>query len=96
MSWGFKTYDENGAEQFSSVDSTWTVVYTTLVPANTHQTFTDVPIMPTRVVVRQMLNQITGDDEAYVHTYTLSGSTLTVTAPDTANTVATFFVVYGK
>jgi len=60
--------------------------------------------MPTRVVTKLMLNQVNGDDEAYVHQHSLSGSTLTVTVPtaaydddgNRANTVKTFFMVFGK
>ena len=95
MAYVFSTYDSDGNLQFSSVDSTWTVIFAGLAAANSNATFT-VPVMPTRVVTRQMLNQVTGDDEAYVHTYSLSGTTLTATAPSSTDTVATYFVVYGK
>ena len=96
MAYGFEVFGSNGALQFSSLDQTWTVLAYYKTPANTSQTYTGVPIMPTRLVTRQMLNQVTGDDEAYVHTYTLSGATLTTTAPSSTDTVETFFVVWGK
>jgi hypothetical protein len=92
---GFKTYDGNANEVFTSTDSTWTVLFTGLANANTSVNWT-IPYMPTRVVTRQMLNQVTGDDEAYVHSYSWSGNTLQVTVPSSTDTVATFFVVYGK
>jgi hypothetical protein len=96
MAYGFEIYESDGSLRFSSLDQTWTVLGYYKTPANTSQTYTNVPVMNTRLVTRQMLNQVTGDDEAYVHTYTLSGSTLTTTAPNTSNTVETFFVVWGK
>ena len=96
MSAGFTTYETNGSVSFSSTDSTWTILYTALVPAGTNSTFSNVPVMSSRVVTRQMLDQVTGDDEAYIHNYSLSGGVLTVTAPSATDTVATFLVVYGK
>ena len=52
--------------------------------------------MPTRIVTRVMVDQISGDDESYVHTFSLSGSTLTTTAPSASETVKTVFMVFGK
>jgi hypothetical protein len=43
-----------------------------------------------------MIDQISGDDEAYVHTFSLSGSTLTTTAPSSSDTIKTVFTVFGK
>jgi len=96
MSYGFEVYNSNGALQFSSLDETWTVLAYFTSPANTNRTHNGVPDMPTRLVVRQMINQITGDDEAYVHTYVLSGNTLYTYAPSSTETVETFFTVFGK
>jgi hypothetical protein len=96
MAYGYETYKTNGSVLFSSADSTWTLLYRATANANTSHTFTGVPIMPTRVVTRMMINQVTGDDEAYIHTFSLSGSTLTVTRPSSTDTVETFFMVYGK
>ena len=96
MSFGYETYKADGSLFFSSVDTTWTLLFKATANANTSHTFTGVPIMPTRVVTRLMLNQVSGDDEAYVHTFSLSGSTLTATRPSSTDTVETFFMVYGK
>ena len=52
--------------------------------------------MPTRLVTRTMVDQIAGDDESYVHTFSLSGSTLTTTAPSGTDTIKTVFTVFGK
>jgi len=52
--------------------------------------------MPTRIVSRLMVDQVAGDDEAYVHTYSLSGTTLTTTRPSSSETVKTVFMVFGK
>ena len=43
-----------------------------------------------------MLGEVTGDSEGYIHSYNIIGSTLTVTAPSSTETVETFFAVYGK
>ena len=91
-----KIFDSSGTETFSTTDSTWTILGVYTSNANTSTTHTGVPIMPTRIVTRTMVDQITGDDEAYVHTFSLSGSTLTTTAPDASNTIKTIFTVFGK
>jgi hypothetical protein len=91
-----KIFDSSGTETFSTTDSTWTILGVYTSNANTSTTHTGVPVMPTRIVTRTMVDQITGDDEAYVHTYSLSGSTLTTTAPDASNTIKTIFTVFGK
>ena len=96
MSHGMKIFDSSGTETFSTTDSTWTLLGVYTSNANTSTTHTGVPIMPTRMVTRIMVDQITGDDESYVHTFSLSGSTLTTTAPSASETVKTIFMVFGK
>ncbi len=96
MAFGLEIFDSSENTTFSTTDTTWTMLGVYTSSANTSTTHTGVPIMPTRLVTRTMVDQVTGDDEAYVHTYSLSGSTLTTTAPDTSNTVETLFTVFGK
>ena len=89
-------FDRGGKSLFSSNDATWTLLAVYTAAANTSYNFRNVPIMPKRVVTRHMVGQLTGDDQAYVHSYSLSGDTLTIYPPDAANTVSTFFMVFGK
>ena len=104
MAFGYESRDASGDLIHSTEDSTFTLLGTYTANPNTDHTFTGVPIMPTRVVTKLMLNQVNGDDEAYVHQHSLSGSTLTATVPtaaydddgNRANTVKTFFMVFGK
>lgn len=96
MTYGFEVYNPTGRLLFSSRDATWTLLGVYTAPANTSTSFTGVPVMPERIVTRLMVGQVTGDDEAYVHTYSLYGNTLTVTAPSAGNTVTTFFMVMGR
>ena len=96
MSFGLQIRDASGTETFSSADSTWTMLGVYTSNADTSTTHTGVPIMPTRIVTRTMVDQISGDDESYVHTFSLSGSTLTTTAPSSTETVKTIFTVFGK
>jgi len=96
MTYGFETRDSNDNLLYSSADSTWTLLYSATASANTSQTFTGVPLMTTRTVTRAMIGEITGDKEGYIHTFSLSGSNLTVTAPSSTDTIETFFAVYGK
>ncbi len=96
MSHGLKIFDSSGNLTFSTVDSTWTLLGVFTSNADTSTTHTGVPVMPTRIVTRVMLDQISGDDESYVHTFSLSGSTLTTTAPSASETVKTVFMVFGK
>jgi len=43
-----------------------------------------------------MIDQVNGDDEAFVHGHSLSGTNLTASVPSANNTTATFFMVFGK
>ena len=97
MAYGFKTLKSNGSVLYSSEDSTWTLIYSVTVSANTSQTYTNVPTgFGSLAVTRVMLGEVTGDSEGYIHSYNIIGSTLTVTAPSSTETVETFFAVYGK
>jgi hypothetical protein len=96
MSFGLQIRDASGNETFSSTDITWTLLGVYTSNANTSTTHTGVPVMPTRLVTRTMVDQIAGDDESYVHTFSLSGSTLTTTAPSGTDTIKTVFTVFGK
>jgi len=96
MSYGMEIFDSAGNETFSTTDSTWTLLGVYTSNADTSTNHTGVPIMTTRIVTRTMVDQISGDDESYVHTFSLSGSTLTTTAPSASETVKTIFMVFGK
>ncbi len=96
MAYGINISESDGTTSFSSTDSTWTMLGVYTSNANTSTTHTGVPIMPTRMVTRTMVDQVSGDDESYVHTFTLSGSTLTTVAPSSSKTVKTIFTVFGK
>jgi len=96
MSYGMEIFDASGNEVFSTTDSTFTLLGVYVSNANTSTNHTGVPIMPTRIVTRTMVDQISGDDESYVHTFSLSGSTLTTTAPSSSDTIKTVFTVFGK
>lgn len=96
MSYGVEIFDSLGNETFSSTDSTWTLLGVYTSNANTSTNHTSVPIMPTRIVSRLMVDQVSGDDESYVHTFSLSGSTLTTTRPSSSDTIKTVFMVFGK
>ena len=96
MSHGLEIFDSSGNEIFSTADSTWTLLGVYTSNADTSTNHTGVPVMTTRIVTRTMVDQISGDDESYVHTFSLSGSTLTTTAPSASETVKTIFMVFGK
>lgn len=96
MSFGMEIFDESGTLIYSSSDVTWNYIGSFIASSNTSTTFTGITVMPERKVIRQMLNQLSSDDEAYIHTYSLSGGNLVCTAPDTSNTTATLFTVLGR
>jgi hypothetical protein len=96
MAFGFKSYDAAGNLIYSTEDATWTLLAVKTAPANVSKTFTNIPEMPTRKVSRLMINEVTGDTEAYVHTVTLAGGTLTATRPSSTNTSTTLLMVFGK
>ena len=96
MSFGIQIWDSAGTLTYSSLDVTWSHIGSFTAPANTTITFTGVAQTTERKVIRQMINQLSSDDEAYIHTYSLSGGSLVCTAPDTSNTTATLFTVLGR
>lgn len=98
MAFGFQTFNADGTEVFSTLDSTWTLLWTGTAPENASYTWNSLPTLPTVVITRQMINQVTGDSEAYVHTltWTQSNGTLVATAPDSENTSETFIMIFGK
>jgi hypothetical protein len=97
MSFGIEIFNANGSKIYSSADSSWNLIGSFNAPANTNTSFS-CPVYPERIVSRLMLNQLTGDYEAYVHEYTLASnsSTLYVTAPSSTETVETQFLVFGR
>jgi len=96
MAYGFESRDASNNVIYSTLDSTWTLLHTATANANQAHTFTGVPVMPTRLVTKLMIDQVNGDDEAFVHGHSLSGTNLTASVPSANNTTATFFMVFGK
>ena len=94
--YGFEIYDASGKLTYSSLDVTWNYIGSYIAAANTTQSFTNVLSYPERAVTRQLLDDISPQYESYVHTYQLSGTTLTATAPSSTNTARTLFLVFGR
>lgn len=93
---GFQVFDASGKLTYSSTDITWNYIGSYIAAANTTQSFTNVLSYPERTVTRQLLDNISPQYESYVHTYQLSGTTLTATAPSSTNTARTLFLVFGR
>ena len=97
MAYGLVINDAAGSAMYTSADSTYTLLGYYTSAANTSVTHTGVPTgMSNRIVIRQIVGEITGTTEAYAHTYTLSGSNLVTSVPLADNTMETFFMVFGK
>jgi len=96
MSYGIEIWDSAGVLTYSSTDITWNFLGSFTAPANTSVTFTGIVQTPAYKVVRQMVNQLTSDDEAYIHTYTINSGTLVCTAPSATDTTTTLFTVLGR
>ena len=97
MAFVYRTYDANGNLLYSTDDSTYTLIATKTARANRSETFTGIPTnYSDRIVTRLMIDEVNGDTEAYVHTFTLSGGTLRATAPSSSNTSRTLFMVFGR
>jgi len=96
MAHGFKSYDSSGSITYDSTSVTWNLIGVYTAPANSNATFTGVTSMNERIVVRQMVSDDNNTDKAYVHTYTLVGTTLTATRPSSTQTQATTFQVFGR
>ena len=96
MTTGVKFLDSANNITYDSASVTWNLIGVYTVPQNSSATFTGVTAMNERIVVRQMVSDDNNTDRAYVHTYSLSGTTLTTTAPSSTETQATVFQVFGR
>jgi hypothetical protein len=95
MAYGVELRSSSNGIVFSSTDVTWSFLGAYEASANTSSSFT-VHSMPERKVVAIMLDQVDPDDESFVHTHSLSGTTLTASAPSSTKTQRTLFVVLGR
>ena len=96
MASGIQIKDSAGNITYDSSSVGYNLLGVYEAPQNSSRTFTGIPIMNERIVVRQMINDDNNTDRAYVHTYSLSGATLTTTAPSSTATQATTFQVFGR
>ena len=96
MASGVQFLDSVGSVTYDSSSVTWNLIGIYTAPQNSSTTFTGVTSMNERIVVRQMVSDDNNTDRAYVHTYTLSGTTLTLTAPSSTQTQVTVFQVFGR
>lgn len=96
MSSGIQFLDSAGGVTYDSTSVTWNLIGVYTAPQNSNATFTGVTTMNERIVIRQMVSDDNNTDRAYVHTYSLSGTTLTATSPSSTQTQATTFQVFGR
>jgi len=96
MTYGVRFYDSSGSVTYDSTSVTWNLIGVYTAPQNSNATFTGLKVMNERIVIRQMVSDDNDTDRAYVHTYSLSGSTLTATRPSSTQTQATTFQVFGR
>lgn len=101
MPFGIQVFDSGGSTTFSTEDVTWNYIGSFIAPANQEFYFSLPITMPEYLVTRLMLNQATGDDEAYVHSYQIvnywfGGWTVRAYPPSTTGTTATQFVIFGR
>lgn len=96
MATGLRIRDANNIITYDTSSISWSLLGSYTASANTSVTIQNIPEMGERLVTRLMVDQTTGDDESYIHTYSLSGTTLTITAPSSTDTVETLFMVYGR
>ena len=94
--YGFEIYDANGNITYSTSDVTWNYLGTYVAPENTSTSWSDVPLMDERIVVRQLVEPVWPDKESYVHQYNLAGSTLTATRVTATTTQRTMLIVFGR
>jgi len=96
MSSGIRIFDSVGGIDYDSTSVTWNLIGVYTASQNSNATFTGVKSMTERIVIRQMVSDDNNTERAYVHTYSLSGTTLTATAPSATQTQATTFQVFGR
>ena len=96
MATGIEFLDSAGNITYDSTSVTWNLIGVYTAPQNSSATFTGVTSMNERIVVRQMVSDDNNTDRSYVHTYSLSGTTLTATRPSSTQTQATVFQVFGR
>ena len=96
MATGIKFLDSSSNITYDSTSVTWNLIGVYTAPQNSNATFTGVTSMNERIVIRQMVSDDNNTDRAYVHTYSLSGTTLTAARPSSTQTQATTFQVFGR
>jgi hypothetical protein len=96
MSDGIRLFNSAGGIDYDSSSVTWNLIGVYTAPQNASTSFTGIKTMTERIVVRQMVSDDNNTERAYVHTYSLSGTTLTATAPSSTQTQATTFQVFGR
>lgn len=100
MTQGIKVWDKNGNVTFSTEDITWNYLATYTVEASeTNVVHNLSPLCSEFLVIPQMIDQVNGDDEAYVHTASVVVRKLTIkrqTGASAAKTTKTMFTVFGR
>jgi hypothetical protein len=98
MSAGLEIYNKDGSTMFSTTDTTWNFVASFEVHKNqqsVNKYFSSVDVSEF-LVIRHMVDQAVGDDEAYAHEYYWQSTILKITRPSSGNTVNTHFTVMGR
>jgi hypothetical protein len=97
MTYGIKMWDDAGQVTYSSEDVTWNLIASVVAPVNLSQSWTiDVSNYQETTIVLQMIEEVRPDQESFVHSVTLSGSTLTASAPSSIYTQRTMITVLGR
>lgn len=100
MAQGIKVWDKDGNVTFSTEDVTWNYLATYTVEGSTAKLEKTLSSLCSEfLVVTQMIDQLTGDDEAYCHTASIVSRKITMKRPSgasAANTSDTMFTVFGR
>lgn len=100
MAQGIKVWDKDGKVTFSTEDITWNYLATyTVEGSDTNVVHNLSPLCSEFLVIPQMIDQVSGDDEAYIHTASVASKKLTIkrqTGASAGNTTSTMFTVFGR
>ncbi len=98
MSYGLELRNSNGDVFFSTESTTWNFLGSFIANANSqsYSTISALNLVTATLVQRLFVDQAPGNQEAYLHAVSISGTTVTASTGTTAGKVKTLIVVLGR
>jgi hypothetical protein len=98
MSYGLELRNSNGDVFFSTESTTWNFLGSFIANANSQAstTISAINLVTDTLVQRLFVDQVPGNQEAYLHAVSISGTTVTASTGTSSGKVKTLVVVLGR